>query len=153
MSVEQNDVRRLSERFAALYSAHDLDGLMAMYAEDAELQVVDQPEPLRGRTAIRQYLQAQFDAFPDVHVELGTILVDGSSFADEGVVTGTNTGPIAQPTGEPLPATGKALRLPFGEFVELADGKVRRQRLYWDQLTALSQLGVLEMPQAAAAGA
>jgi ketosteroid isomerase-like protein len=86
MSVEQNDVRRFCERFAALYSAHDLDGLMAMYAEDAEFQVVDQPEPLRGRTAIRQYLQAQFDAFPDVHVELGTILVDGSSFADEGLV-------------------------------------------------------------------
>jgi len=153
MSLDPNDVRRFSERFAALYSAHDLDALIAMYAEDAELQVVDQPEPLRGRTAIRQYLQAQFDAFPDVHVELGTILVDGSSFADEGVVTGTNTGALAQPTGEPLPATGKAMRLPFGEFVELADGKVRRQRLYWDQLTALGQLGLFEMPQTASAGA
>jgi len=153
MALEQNDVRRLCERFAALYSAHDLDGLIAMYAEDAEFQTADQPEPLRGRTAIRQYLQAQFDAVPDVQVELGTIQIDGSSFADEGVVTGTNTGPIAQPTGEPLPATGKVVRLPFGEFVELADGKVRRQRLYWDQLTALSQLGLLEMPQTTAAGA
>jgi steroid delta-isomerase-like uncharacterized protein len=152
MSVEQNDVRRFCERFAALYSAHDLDGLMAMYAEDAEFQVVDQPEPLRGRTAIRQYLQAQFDAFPDVHVELGTILVDGSSFADEGLVTGTNTGALAQPSGEPLPATGKAVRLPFAEFVELADGKVRRQRLYWDQMTAMGQLGVLEPPQSASVG-
>jgi steroid delta-isomerase-like uncharacterized protein len=153
MSLDPNDVRRLCERFAALYSAHDLDALIAMYAEDAELQVVDQPEPLRGRTAIRQYLQAQFDALPDVHVELGTILVAGASFADEGVVTGTNTGALAQPTGEPLPATGKALRLPFAELVELANGKVRRQRLYWDQLAALGQLGLLETPQTASAGA
>jgi steroid delta-isomerase-like uncharacterized protein len=153
MSAEQNDVRRLCERFTAFYNAHDLDGLMRMYAEDAEFQVPDQPELLRGRTSIRQYFQAQFDAFPDIHVELGTVLLDISSFADEGLVTGTNTGAIAQPSGELLPPTGKGLRLPFAEFVELADGKVRRHRLYWDQMTALGQLGFLEASQLASAGA
>jgi hypothetical protein len=44
------------------------------------------------------------------------------------------------------------VRLPFAEFVELADGKVRRQRLYWDQMTAMGQLGVLEPPQSASVG-
>jgi steroid delta-isomerase-like uncharacterized protein len=148
MSMEQNDVVRLCEQFAAVYNAHDLSGLMAMYAEDAEVQVPDQAEPLRGKTAISQYFQAQFDAAPDVHVELSKVLVDRSSFADEGIVTGTNAGPIRQPTGEPLPATGKALRVSFAEFVELADAKVRRHRLYWDQMTLLNQLGLVDIPQA-----
>jgi steroid delta-isomerase-like uncharacterized protein len=146
--MEQNDVIRLCEQFAALYNAHDLSGLMAMYAEDAEVQVPDQDESLRGKTAIGQYFQAQFDAAPDVHVELSKVVVDSSGFADEGIVTGTNTGPIPQPTGEPLPATGKALSLAFAEFVDLADAKVRRHRLYWDQMAFLNQLGLLDIPQA-----
>src|SRR5919201_1398169 len=70
MSSEHNNVARLCEQFAAAYNAHDLSGLLAMYAGDAEVQVPDQAEPLRGKAAISQYFQAQFDAVPDVHVEL-----------------------------------------------------------------------------------
>jgi len=146
--MQQDEVVRLAEQFAAAYNSHDLGSLLAMYAEDAEVQVPDQAEPLRGRTAIGPYMQAQFDAVPDIHVELSKVLVDRASFADEGIVTGRNTGPIPQPNGEPLPATGKALRVAFAEFVELADSKVRRQRLYWDQMAFLNQLGLLDVPQA-----
>jgi steroid delta-isomerase-like uncharacterized protein len=148
MAMQQNEVMRFAEQFAAAYNTHDVNRLLAMYADDAEVQVPDQPEPLRGRTAVGRYLQAQFDGVPDVHVELTKVLVDRASFADEGIVTGTNTGSIPQPTGEPLPATGKALRVAFAEFVELADSKVRRQRLYWDQMAFLNQLGLLDIPQA-----
>ena len=150
MSSEHNNVAHLCEQFAAAYNAHDLSGLLAMYAGDAEVQVPDQAEPLRGKAAISQYFQAQFDAVPDVHVELSKVVVDSTSFADEGIVTGTNTGPLLQPNGESLPATGKALRVAFAEFAELADAKVRRHRLYWDQMAFLNQLGLLDIPQAVA---
>jgi steroid delta-isomerase-like uncharacterized protein len=144
----QTEARSVCEQIAARYNAHDLDGLMALYADDIELQTPDLAEPLRGKAAVRQYWEVQLQAFPDAHVELIKLVADESSFADDGVVTGTNTGAMVQPNGESLPPTGKALRLPFGEVAELASGRVRRHRLYWDQLLAFGQLGLMEMPQA-----
>jgi hypothetical protein len=71
-----------------------------------------------------------------------------ASFADEGVVIGTNTGAVVQSSGETLPATGKSLMLAFAEVAKLEEAKVKRHRLYWDQLAFESQLGLLDMPQA-----
>jgi steroid delta-isomerase-like uncharacterized protein len=153
MAGGQAGVRSFCEQFAARFNAHDLDGFLAMYADDAELQAPDLPEPLRGKTAVREYWRAQLEAFPDAHVELIKVVADESSFADDGIVTGTNTGAMAQPGGEPLPPTGKMLRVAFAEVAELADGKVSRHRLYWDQLVAFGQLGLMELPQAAPAEA
>jgi carboxymethylenebutenolidase len=48
--------------------------------------------------------------------------------------------PILYPGIEP---TGRAVRLPFVVIVGVEDGKVTFERIYWDQASALTQIGLL----------
>jgi ketosteroid isomerase-like protein len=60
-----DEVKLVRQGLAAM-AAGDLDGVAAMFAEDAELQRVDQFGTLRGRDAVREWLT------PDV-IELVSI--------------------------------------------------------------------------------
>ena len=49
-----------------------------------------------------------------------------------------------------LRATGRRAEFAFVGIIQFQDGKVANERLYWDQATVLSQLGILSYPAAAA---
>jgi ketosteroid isomerase-like protein len=51
---------------------------------------------------------------------------------------GTHTGPLG-----PIPATGKSAEVVVCDIVEIRDGKIYREREYYDQLTMMQQLGVM----------
>jgi carboxymethylenebutenolidase len=49
-----------------------------------------------------------------------------------------------------VPATGRGVEFALVGIIQFQAGKVANERLYWDQATVLSQLGVLDHPLAAA---
>jgi carboxymethylenebutenolidase len=49
-----------------------------------------------------------------------------------------------------LLATGRKVEFGLVGIIQFQAGKVANERLYWDQATVLSQLGVLDHPVAAA---
>jgi ketosteroid isomerase-like protein len=55
MSIQENI--KLDEEFIAAWNAHDPDRALALLSEDAVWQDVASPEPMRGKAAIRPYLQ------------------------------------------------------------------------------------------------
>jgi len=61
------------------------------------------------------------------------------------VLTGTHLGTLSTPGGD-LPATGKAVRVPFAAVMSLKNGQIHRKRIYFDLLDLLTQLGVLGAP-------
>ena len=68
---------------------------------------------------------------------------DGELLAEEGVLTGTNNGPIPMPDGSGLPATGSAVELPYIAMHTVRDDRIVESRYYWDQMAMLGQLGLL----------
>jgi hypothetical protein len=65
----------------------------------------------------------------------------------EGTFRGTNTGPLQGPGGL-TPATSQAFTLEFCDVFGVHDGKVGTHRVYYDQLSFLSQLGLIPGPTA-----
>ena len=59
----------------------------------------------------------------------------------ESVCVGTNTGPMHTPQGE-LQPTGRAVRLDPCDIYEAEAGRIRRHRIYYDQMGFLAQLGL-----------
>ena len=49
-----------------------------------------------------------------------------------------------------VPATGRKVEFAFVGVIQFQADKVANERLYWDQATVLSQLGILNHPAAAA---
>ena len=69
--------------------------------------------------------------------------------AVEGTFRGTFTGPLPTPQGE-APPTGNRFALDFVDVFEVRSGQFSAQRVYYDQMALMSQLGL--MPEGAAAG-
>jgi ketosteroid isomerase-like protein len=101
------------------------------------------PGELRGREQIVQYLKGINDAFPDNSYEPAYRHESGDTAIDEGYFVGTNTAPLSLPTGESVPATGKAVRLRICDIATVQNGVITNHRFYFDQMDLLGQLGLL----------
>jgi steroid delta-isomerase-like uncharacterized protein len=139
--------KELLERYVALYNAGDLDACMELYAEDASQRMHD--GVFEGIDAIAERLSRDLAAFPDAKYAVNSFFAEGDRFADEWTFTGTNTGPLRLPDGAEVPATGKRVKIKGMEYVEVRDGKITVDNLYYDFLAAVTQLGLV--PEGAAA--
>ncbi|HEY6052917.1 MAG TPA: ester cyclase [Gaiellaceae bacterium] len=136
--------RELLERYVELYNAGDLDACMELYAEEAVQRMHD--GVFEGLAAIRARLARDLDAFPDAEYVVESFVEDGDRFADEWTFTGTNTGPFRLPDGTEVPATGKPVEIQGMELVEVRDGKIVVDNLYYDFMAAVAQLGLVPEP-------
>jgi steroid delta-isomerase-like uncharacterized protein len=140
--------RSLLERYIELYNAGDLDGVMDLYAEDAVQIMPD--GTFEGRSVIGERLAKELTAFSEVHHRFTSYVEQDDAFADEWVFVGTHTGPLLLPDGTELPPTGKRVEVRGMELVELRDGKIVVDNLYYDNLAVAAQLGLLPQDAPAA---
>ena len=139
--------RELVERYVELYNQGDLDACMELYADDA---VQRWPDGLfEGRSAIRARLAQDLQGVPDATYVVRSFLEAGDLFADEWTVVGTHTGVLVMPDGSEVPPTGRHIEINGMEFVEVRDGKIVVDNLYYDMLSIGVQVGLL--PQGATA--
>jgi len=143
--VEAN--RELLDRYVELYNAGDLDACMELYAHDAVQRMHD--GIFEGIDAIQERLARDLTAFPDAKYVVDSFVEDGETFADEWTFTGTNTGPFRLPDGSEVPATGRSVEIKGMELVEVRDGKITVDNLYYDFMAAVAELGLI--PQGAPA--
>jgi steroid delta-isomerase-like uncharacterized protein len=141
------DNQKLLERYVELYNAGDLDACMELYAEDAVQRMHD--GTFEGRSAIQQRLASDLAAFPDARYTVLSFIDQGDRFADEWTFEGTHTGPFRMPDGSFVPPTGRRVEVQGMEFVELRDGKIVVDNLYYDSIVGPIQLGLI--PQLATA--
>jgi ketosteroid isomerase-like protein len=118
-------VNRLStlKALVAAFNAHDLDAIMALFADDAVLEMPRGPDPWGrryvGRAAVREGLKARFDGLPDVHyVADSSHWVDGDMGISQWTVTGTTK------AGERIEARGC-------DFYSFRGDKVVKKDSFW----------------------
>jgi predicted ester cyclase len=102
-----------------------------------------------GWNTVRERLAQELDGFTDLNHTVRSFVEQGDSFADEWTFVGTHTGPFRLPDGTDLPPTGKRVEIRGMELVQVRDGKIVLNTLYYDNLAALAQLGLI--PEAAIA--
>ena len=130
-------------RYVERYNAGDLEACMELYADDA-VQVMHDGV-FEGRAAIEERLARDLTTFPDITYTVTSFVEQGDRFADEFVVTGTQTGPFPMPDGTELPLTGTRVEIRGMELVQVRDGKIVVDNLYYDSLALLAQLGLVPL--------
>lgn len=110
------------EALADAFNAHDLDAIMAFFAEDCSLDMPRGPEPWGrrhvGKAAVREGLASRFAGLPDVHYGEARHWVSGPFGVSEWLLTGTT------PDGSPVRVRGC-------DHYEFRDGFVVRKDAYW----------------------
>jgi len=74
--------RELLNLYVARYNAGDLDGVIDLYAEDAVQQMPD--GCFTGRSAIRDRLAQELNAFSDVNHTVRSFVEQGEAFCESG---------------------------------------------------------------------
>jgi ketosteroid isomerase-like protein len=144
------EARRVMDEVTEAAFSGDAARFGECYAEEVTAMTPDAGE-LRGRDEIVRWMQQFTEALPDSRWEEIAKYEAGDTAIDEGYVVGTNTGPLALPTGEALPATGKQVRIRACDVATVRDGVIVSHRFYYDQMEFLSQLGLVPEESAATA--
>ena len=115
-----------------------------MFEVTARLKIRDgELDGFKQQAAEVMRLARDLTAFPDAKYVVESFVEDGDRFADEWTFTGTNNGPLRLPDGTEMPGTGKPADIKGMEFVEVRDGKIVVDNLYYDFMAAVSQLGLV----------
>jgi len=96
---------------------------------------------MAGRDEFLAWAQEWTGGMSDARVDDPQYLDAGTHSICRFTGTGTNDGPLG-----PVNATGRRLAVDFCEIVEVADGRIVGGHMYYDMLTMLAQLGVIEAP-------
>ena len=136
------EARQTIDQMTKCMENRDMEGLAALYAEDAVATTPDAGE-LKGREAIVAYLTTIVVALPDFRWESLAEHESGNTSADEGWVCGTNTGPIELPDGSVIPPTGRSVRVRGVDLATVENGQIVRHNFYFDQVEFLTQLGLM----------
>jgi ketosteroid isomerase-like protein len=106
------------------FNAHDLDRIMALFADDCVLEMPRGDKPwgsrFEGKARVRQALAGRFEGLPDVHYGDDEHFVDAARHTSmsKWTLTGTTR------EGERKEARGC-------DFYTFRDGKVIRKDSYW----------------------
>jgi steroid delta-isomerase-like uncharacterized protein len=110
--------------------------------DDSELVIVGTGDVFKGREGALRYNQNWADGFPDGRITVDNMVAAGDTVVAEFTGRGTHTGTLRTSMGD-IPATGKSLTLKLCDVLEFRDGKIVRQRSYFDSGSMMAQLGLL----------
>lgn len=119
------------------WNEHDIERAVAFYAPTYEGLDVAQAAPQQGPQAIRQMLTRYFDAFPDLHFTIET-LIETNPAVLVWRASGTHRGRLMN-----IPATGRPITV-LGTSLLTLDGEQIARGLYiWDVAGMLREIGLL----------
>jgi steroid delta-isomerase-like uncharacterized protein len=122
------------------YNEKNWDALRASVTADFTYDEVATRRRVQGVEQTIALWQGWAKAFPDSRATIHSTLASGNTVVIELTWQGTHNGPLETPGG-PLAATGKRIEIRACQVTELASGKPKLQRHYFDMATLLQQVG------------
>ena len=115
---------------------HDFDATIATFAHP-HYELVPTGSVFDGEAEVRNYFKVSRAAFPDQRNELRALYHADDAVIVEMDLLGTHLGELRG-----TKPTGKTFRCPMTAFFIFEDDKIVCERVYWDQLTIMKQLGL-----------
>ena len=121
-------------------NVHDFDTTIGTF-EHPRYEIIPTGDVYDGEAEVRRYFAETRAAFPDQRNELIALHHADDAVIAEFYLLGTHLGPLRA-----LPATGRAFRCRMTAFFIFAGDRIVCERVYFDQLSLLRQLGLAHEP-------
>ncbi len=142
MSTTMEENKLLVHRFGEAMNNRQFDLLDAIVAPDFVRHCEATPQvDVRSLEAFKGFLRQDSAVFPDSVQTPRHVVAEGDFVALWATYEGTQKGPMG-----PFPASGRRMRLEFGAFLRVLNGKISEMWVTWDNMAALAQLGHLPPP-------
>ena len=145
MSAEQNKilVRRVYEE---IINKGNLNVADEAFSSDYVYRSPGSPE-LRGPEGFKQLIAMYRNAFPDLHLDVDSLIAEGDTVVSRWTGGGTHKGELMG-----IPPTGKHVKVTGVVISRFAGGKAVEDWELIDTLGMLQQLGAIPAPELSAAG-
>jgi predicted ester cyclase len=127
-----------------LENAHDFPGCIGEFGHP-RYELVATGELHDGEEGVAGLMEENVTAFPDFHFAVSRAVPAGEAVLVEGRFTGSHLGPWRG-----LPGTGRKVDVAMAVVFEFEGARMICERVYFDLLTVLRQLGVARDPQSLA---
>lgn len=117
-------VSQFMQTLQQIEAQKDVEPLVAMFSEDAELINLAMTEPLTGKEGARKFWQRYLSVFENIHSEF-TNVVEGDNTT---VLEWTSSGALSN---------GESLKYQGVSILEIANGNVQKFRSYYDSAVFL----------------
>jgi len=107
----------IAAKFAAV-NRHDIPGIVALYAPDAEINASDYCKPRKGQSEVQRIYQSLFSAYPDVVVDVSEYVAEGDRVAVRMKVS--------------VRVNGQIVDVPIADFFTVRDGRIVSDDGYFD---------------------
>jgi steroid delta-isomerase-like uncharacterized protein len=141
MARSAEDVARES---IECYNAGDFGRLRSLLADDFYEEELATQRRLEGADARVAAARSWKRAFPDEQGTITGVYTSGNTVAIELTWVGRQSGPMAMPDGQELRPSNKGMTVKSVEVIEIEDDKVKALRHYFDLMTILQQIGVMD---------
>ncbi|GAA1670154.1 ester cyclase [Kribbella sp. NPDC056951] len=137
--TEQNKalIRRFVEE---VQNGKDFDAYDELNAPDF-VNLSSPPGVPPDRDSGKVFLQAFAEAYPDATFTIDDMIAEGDQVVTKKTMSGTNTGDFGG-----VPATGKHVTVQYVDIMTVRDGQIIQHWNVLDQLSWLTQLGVIPAP-------
>jgi steroid delta-isomerase-like uncharacterized protein len=126
----------VTQLFAA-WNNHDAQAVLNMYHNDFEREDVGNLQ-VYGKAKLMQVVTNYLHAFPDIYMEIETVVEKNEQVVVCWTATGHHKGKIMN-----IPATGKLVSFKGVSVLNITDEKIKRVWYLWDQASMLRQMGLL----------
>ena len=140
VTIQQN-LQIVRETLAA-FNAQDMTGFVKHMADDVHDYMPGRLAPLRGPEAIREDNASFVTIFPDAQFTITNAFGQGRWICIQGFFEATHQGPFPVPGRQPIPPTGKRIRISQCMVVQIENGKIREIHEYFNHLDFVNQLGI-----------
>ncbi len=128
-------VRRLIEE---IYNQGHLAVADELYAANAVRYDPATPDVGRGPEFAKQIATRYRGAFPDLHITIADMIVEGDKVVTRWTATGTHQGEL-----QGIAPTGKTFSISGISIARCADRKIVEEWVNWDTLGMMKQLGII----------
>lgn len=136
-AVDHSSPVAVVEAHAAAKSRADVEGALAVCAEDAVFETIPFQAVARGVDEARAQFTNFFRAFPDYNVEFEFLRAVEDMVFSAGTIRATMRGPLAG-----VEPTGRQFALPFACHWKVRDGLIVHEAFFYDFNQMCEQLGL-----------
>ncbi len=131
------DIKRLVDSVIQLWNTGSPEVARELYSDEARRFDPNQPDPARGSQEIASYVAEVRSGYPDFELQINDKVFEDNRLVTHWTCTGTHKGDF-----QGIPATEKRINISGLALARIEHGKVTEERVYFDRLAMLEQLGV-----------
>jgi ketosteroid isomerase-like protein len=146
MSIQEKN-KELMITLDNAWNSQDWDTFNERHADNVAVFWPGQPDPTRGVHNHRQESIEFFKMFPDNHLvnnPYKILIAEEDYTCSVADFTGTFKGPMKGLDGKMIQPTNKKFHLEFCTVAHWKDGKILEERLFYDQMGMLKQIGAIQ---------